>query len=77
MNFNISLSCEANGNNEYLWERFNGTLPNNTDGSNTSTLNFTFLSPDDAGKYRCKISNNNNEYGYYGYSHYAVVKING
>ena len=74
MNFNMSLSCQANGNIEYSWQRFNETLPNNVNGSNTSTLNFTFLSPDDAGKYRCRVSDNN---GYYGYSNYAVLKING
>ena len=65
MNYNTSLSCQANGNVEYLWERFNGTLPNNVNGSNTPTLNFTSVSPNDAGKYRCRVSDNN---GYYGYS---------
>ena len=74
MNFNISLSCKANGNVQYSWERFNGTLPTNIKNSNTPTLEFTFLSPSDAGKYRCKVSNNN---GYYGYSKYAVLKLNG
>ena len=74
MNYNLSLSCQANGNVDYSWERFNGTLPNNINSSNTSTLNFTFVSPTDAGKYRCRVSDSN---GYYGYSNYGVVKING
>ena len=74
MNFNISLSCKANGNVQYSWERFNGTLPTNINNSNTPMLNFTFLSPNDAGKYRCRVSDNN---GYYGYSNYAVLKLNG
>ena len=74
MNFNMSLSCQASGNIQYSWERFSAPLPNNTHGSNTSMLNFTFMSPNDAGKYRCKVTDDN---GYYGYSNYAVLKING
>ena len=74
MNFNLSLSCQANGNVQYTWEKFNGTLPDNINSSDTPTLKFTFLSPNDAGKYRCRVSVNN---GYYGYSNYAVLKVNG
>ena len=74
MNYNLSLSCQANGNIEYSWERFIETLPRNINGGNTSTLNFTFASPNDAGKYRSRVSDSN---GYYGYSNYGVLKING
>ena len=74
MNFNLSLSCQANGNVQYTWEKFNGSLPDNINSSDTPTLNFTFLSPSDVGKYRCRVSDDN---GYYGYSNYAVLKING
>lgn len=70
----MSLSCQANGNVDYSWEKFNDSLPDNINDSYTSMLNFTFLSPNDAGKYRCRVTDNN---GYYGYSNYAVLKING
>ena len=61
-------------NIKYIWEKFNATLPSNINGSNTSTLNFTFVSPNDAGKYRCRVSDSND---YYGYSNYGILKING
>jgi len=73
-NHNISLSCEAGGHNmEYLWERLNASIPNNTQGINTSTLNFTSLLADNAGKYRCKAFNNSG----FAYSNYAVLKLYG
>ena len=73
-NRNMSLSCEARGHNlEYLWERLNASIPNNTQGINTSTLNFTFLSPDNTGKYRCKVFNSSG----FGYSNYAILNIYG
>ena len=73
-NYNMSLYCEARGHNlEYLWERQDGLIPNNTKGIDTSILNFTFLSPDNAGKYRCKVFNSSG----FGYSHFAVLNIHG
>ena len=70
----MSLSCEARGRNlKYVWERLNVAIPNNTQGIYTSTLKFTFLSPDNAGKYRCKAFNSSG----YGYSNYAVLNIYG
>ena len=73
-NFNMSLSCGANGDNlEYTWERSNATIPSNTNGSNTTTLHFYLLSPENAGKYRCKVSNGTG----IGYSDYAVLQIRG
>ena len=73
-NYNMSLYCEARGHNlEYLWERQDSFIPNNTKGINTSFLNFTFLSPSNAGKYRCKVFNSSG----FGYSHFAILKIHG
>jgi len=73
-NVNMSLSCEADGHNlQYAWERLNNTLPNNTRSANTTTLYFTFLRPDDAGKYRCRVFNDSG----YGYSDYGVLQIHG
>ena len=71
---NISLSCGAKGDNLlYVWERSNATVPSNTNGNNTSTLQFYLLSPENAGKYRCKVSNGTG----IGYSDYAVLQIHG
>ena len=73
-NYNTSLSCWAEGNNiKYVWERENSTIPNNTYGSSTSTMHFYLLSPENSGKYRCKVYNNTG----FGYSHYADLQIHG
>ena len=73
-NVNFSLSCEADGHNlKYSWERLNNTLPNNTRGANTPRLYFTLLEPENAGKYRCRVSNDSG----YGYSDYGLLQILG
>ena len=73
-NYNTSLSCWAEGDNiQYIWERANSTIPNNTNGSNTSTMHFFLLSPENSGKYHCKAYNNTG----FGYSDYAVLQIHG
>jgi len=73
-NFNTSISCGAEGNNiQYLWEKLNSTIHNNTNGSNTSTLHFFLLSPENSGKYRCKAFNASG----FGYSDYAIFQIQG
>jgi len=73
-NVNMSLSCKADGRNlKYSWERLQGSLPSNIKGANTPTLYFTFLRPEDAGKYRCKVFNDSG----YGYSDYEVLQIHG
>lgn len=73
-NFNTSLTCGAEGSNlQYIWERSNSTIPSNTNGSNTSTMHFFNISPENSGNYRCKASNGTG----FGYSDYAVLQING
>lgn len=73
-NFNTSLSCGAEGNNlQYEWERSNSTIPSNTNGSNSSTIHFFLLSPENSGKYRCKAFNGTG----FDYSDYAVLQIHG
>ena len=70
----MSLSCGTEGNNiKYYWERFNNTLPINARGANTSTLHFTSLGPENAGKYRCRVFNDS----VYGFSNYGALHIHG
>ena len=73
-NLNLSLSCGAEGDNlQYAWEKSDSVIPNNTNGSDTSTLHFFYISPENSGKYRCKAYNGTG----FGYSEYAVLQING
>ena len=73
-NFNVSLSCEAEGSNiQYEWEQSDSVIPSNTNGSNTSTIYFFNVSPENSGRYRCKAFNGTG----FGYSNYAVLHIHG
>ena len=72
--YNLSLSCKGKGSNlKYLWQRLSGSIPNNTQGVNTFTLKFSMLSPDNSGKYRCKVFNESG----FGYSNYATLTVYG
>lgn len=55
-NENVTLQCAALGAEDYLWERRDGTLPNNAIMINQelqSTLVITHIRREDAGQYRC------------------------
>ena len=50
---NHTLTCNAIGASSYIWERQNGSIPNDSTGVNTNNLTLVNLQPEDAGNYRC------------------------
>ena len=54
---NVSLTCEADGALSYNWEREDDVISSDSTGVNTNTLNLINLQPEDAGNYRCLITN--------------------
>ena len=56
--FNLSIYCypEESGY-DYEWERQNGELPSRVQGTNSSLLVIYNLRAEDAGEYRCTLSN--------------------
>ena len=72
-NFSVSLFCEANEVASYYWERQNSSIPTDATGVNTTTLTINGLQPDDAGNYRCIVTNSFGSIN----SHYAMLTING
>ena len=53
----LSLSSEAVGATSYSWERQNSSISSGATGVNTKTLTIVNLTPEDAGNYRCIVSN--------------------
>ena len=66
----LSLTCEAIGATSYYWERQDGSIPSGATGINTNTLTIVNLTPEDAGNYRCVVSNN------HGVEHSTFATIN-
>jgi len=50
------LSCETDRRLFIEWERKNDTIPNRTSGISTNVLTLVNLKPEDAGDYRCVVS---------------------
>ena len=57
-NLNLSLQCgNYNKDFNYQWEMKNGRFNSRAQGVNSHQLTITNLKPDDAGEYRCALSN--------------------
>ena len=70
---NVTLTCEAERADTYMWERQNGDIPSGASGVNTTMLTLINLQLMDAGNYRCVASNE----GGNDTSNYATLTING
>ena len=68
---NHTLTCEVDGASSYNWERQNDVIPSDSTGVNTNTLTLINLQPEDAGNYRCVVTNATGS----SKSNYAVVTI--
>ena len=69
----LSLTCEAIGATYYYWERQDVSIPSGATGVNTNTLTIVNLTPEDAGNYRCVVSNDSEV----DYSNYAKITVIG
>jgi len=57
-NYRLSMKCMPHKNYlNYKWERRGGSLPSKVQGAYTSNLIIVNLRPEDAGDYRCIVSN--------------------
>ena len=57
-NFNLSMQCGNYSKDfNYHWEMKNGRFNSRAQGVNSYQLTITNLKPDDAGEYRCAMSN--------------------
>ena len=68
---NHTLTCEADGASSYNWEGQNDVIPSDSTGVNTNTLTLINIQPEDAGNYRCVVTNATGS----SKSNYAVVTI--
>ena len=73
-NYNLTMQCHPLKTDlHYRWNRKNASLPASAIGVNTSTMTIYRLTPEDAGDYRCILSNISGVIA----SEYAALKING
>ena len=70
---NHTLTCEADGALSYNWEKQNDVISFDSTGVNTNTLTLINLQPEDAGNYRCVVTNTSGN----SFSNYADITING
>ncbi|XP_065904619.1 basement membrane-specific heparan sulfate proteoglycan core protein-like isoform X2 [Dysidea avara] len=70
-NHNLSLTCKADGATSYNWERQSDSIPSGAIGVNTNTLTIINLQPEDAGNYRCVVTND----CVATYSNYAAISV--
>ena len=73
-NYNLTMRCVPSGTDlQYRWNRRNASLPASAVGVNTSLLTIYRLTPEDAGDYRCILSNISGVIT----SEFSALKING
>ena len=72
--YKLSMICIPNKSYlNYKWERRNGNLPSTVRGTHTSHLVIVNLRPEDAGDYRCVVSNSTGTIS----SRFTSLAING
>jgi len=72
--FMLSMKCVPQKSNlNYKWERRSGNLPSKAQGTHTSNLIIVNLRPEDAGDYRCVVSNSTGTIG----SRFSSLVIDG
>jgi len=69
---NVTLTCEADRADTYMWERENGDIPPIAIGVNTNMLTLVNLQLMNVGNYRCVATNE----GGSNMSSYATLTIN-
>ena len=73
-NYNLTMRCLPSDTAlKYKWNRKNASLPASAVGVNTSTMTIYRLTPEDAGDYRCVLSNISGIIS----SEFSILKING
>jgi len=68
------LRCEATGEGmlNYQWRRLSGSLPDNVQGSNTTSLTIVGINVTDSGQYYCVVDNGGT--GVTSYNVHIIVK---
>ena len=73
-NFTLTMRCISEDNNSnYEWEKRNSQLPSRINGAHSPCLTVLNLMPEDAGEYRCIISNSTGRIA----SDYTTLTVNG
>jgi len=73
-NFNLSMKCgDGSHRFNYTWQKKNGSISLMAQGVHLSHLTIFNLRPQDAGEYRCTISNSTGSIS----SHYTKLTITG
>ena len=69
----VTFVCFANGSRSYFWQRDNGNISSNAEGTESNTLVLQNILPRDNGRYRCVAVNKHGR----NYSRYAMLTVQG